>query len=196
LSKQSQEDKKNLIAEVAATVFSKKGYATASLQDVALKASISKAGLYHYFKSTEELLSYIILRNTDIFLDILRASITESSEKKLLPKESLKNLIQVYARYLNHDKDLRLIVLRERHQLSSEYKKELFKREQEIFRLLRDELQKILDLEKDLDPNVITFLFISMSHWLGYWFREGGKLDMNEIIDQSIWAIFHGMLKR
>jgi hypothetical protein len=108
----------------------------------------------------------------------------------------LKNLIQVYARYLNHDKDLRLIVLRERHQLSSEYKKELFKREQEIFRLLRDELQKILDLEKDLDPNVITFLFISMSHWLGYWFREGGKLDMNEIIDQSIWAIFHGMLKR
>ncbi len=196
MSKQSQEDKKNLIAEVAATVFSKKGYATASLQDVALKASISKAGLYHYFKSKEELLSYIILRNTDIFLDILRASITESSEKKLLPKESLKNLIQVYARYLNHDKDLRLIVLRERHQLSSEYKKELFKREQEIFRLLRDELQKILDLEKDLDPNVITFLFISMSHWLGYWFREGGKLDMNEIIDQSIWAIFHGMLKR
>jgi AcrR family transcriptional regulator len=195
LSKQGLEDRKNFIAEIAAKVFSKKGYLSSSLQDVALKANISKAGLYHYFKSKEELLAYILLRSTDFFMQILRACIEDNNEKNLSPEESFKSLIQTYARYLNHDKDLGLIVLRERHQLSRKNKEELFRREQEIFRLLRDELQKIPDLDKDFDLNVITFLFISMSHWLGYWFREGKKLDMPEIIDQNIRTIFHGILK-
>ena len=196
MSKQGLEDKKNFITEIAAKVFSKKGYVSSSLQDVALEANISKAGLYHYFKSKEELLAYILLRSTDFFMQILRARVEVNSEKNLSPKESFRILIHTYARHLNHDKDLRLIVLRERHQLSREHKKELFTREQEIFRLLRDELQKIPDLEKDLDPNVITFLFISMSHWLGYWFREGEKLDMPGIIEQNILTIFHGILKK
>ncbi|MFZ0929294.1 MAG: TetR/AcrR family transcriptional regulator [Syntrophobacteraceae bacterium] len=194
--KQGLEDKKNFIAEIAAKVFGKKGYMSSSLQEVALEANMSKAGLYHYFKSKEELLAYILLRNTDFGMQVLRARIEANSEKNLSPEESFRSLIHTYASQVNQDKDLRSIVLRERHQLSTEHKKELFTREQEIFRLLRDELKKIPDLENDLDLNVITFLFISMSHWLGYWFREGEKLDMPGIIDQNILAIFYGILEK
>ncbi|MBI9077368.1 MAG: TetR/AcrR family transcriptional regulator [Desulfatibacillum sp.] len=196
MTKQSMEDKKELIAKIATAVFGEKGYRTSSLQDVAEKANISKAGLYHYFKSKEEILAHILLNNSDFFLEKLKASIQESAKAQLSPRESFKNLIQVYAQQVNSDKDLRLIVLRERHQLSTKYMTELLKREQEMYHLLRDELQKIPDLEENMNRNVITFLFIGMSHWLGYWFREGGKEDMVGIIDQNIHAIFHGMLKR
>ena len=65
-----------------------------------------------------------------------------------------------------------------------------------MFRLIKNELQKIHNLEKKIDLNVIAFLFISMSHWVGYWFKEGKKLSLEAIINQNIWVIFHGILKR
>ena len=195
MPKQSQEDKKNFIAEVAAKVFSSKGYLSSSLQDVAVEAKMSKAGLYHYFKSKEELLAYVLLKNTDSFLGALHARIAENAESGAPPKESFKRLMQTYARRLNQDQDLRLIVLRERHQLSGRCKEELFAKEQELFRTLRVELKKVPGVEDDLDLNAIIFLFISMSHWLGYWFKEGLPLGMDEIIDQNIRIILKGILK-
>jgi TetR/AcrR family transcriptional regulator, cholesterol catabolism regulator len=53
------EDKKDVIAEMAAGVFGQKGYNASSLQDAARQAGIGKAGLYHYFKSKEDILFYI-----------------------------------------------------------------------------------------------------------------------------------------
>ncbi len=190
------EDRKDFIAKMAACVFGQKGYKASSLQDVARQAEISKAGLYHYFKSKEDILFYILINNSDLFLEKLRTSLSVSREQELTPEESFIKLIQTYANHINNDEDKRLIVLRERHQLSTKRKKELFKREQAMFRLIKNELLKIGNLEQKINPNVVTFLFISMSHWLGYWFKEGKGLDIQTIINQSIDTIFHGMLKR
>ena len=196
LLKLSMEDRKEFISKVASKVFSEKGYQVASLQDIAMGAEISKAGVYHYFKSKNDILAYILIRNSDIFLEKLKRSIKESKEKVLTPQDTFKRLIMAYAQHTNIDKDKRLIVLRERHQISGKYKKELFRREQAIFRLLRHELQEIPDLEQKINVNVISFLFISMSHWLGYWYKEGKGLDINNIIDQNIQIIMHGILKK
>jgi AcrR family transcriptional regulator len=196
LLKVSMEDRREFIAKIASKVFSEKGYQVASLQDVATGAGITKAGVYYYFKSKDDILAYILIRNSDIFLEKLKRSIKESKEKALTPQDTFKRLIVAYAQHINNDKDKRQIVLRERHQLSGKYKKELFRREQAIFRLLRHELQEIPDLEKKINVNIISFLFISMSHWLGYWYKEGKGLNINDIIDQSIWIIMHGILKK
>jgi AcrR family transcriptional regulator len=191
----STEDRKDFIANVASRVFSKKGYQTASLQDVALEAEFSKAGIYHYFKSKADILAYILLRNSDIFLDKLKQSITENQKKALSPLDSFKRLMIVYAYHINNDNDKRQLVLRERHQLSGRHKKELYKKEQAIFRLLRSELQKITDLDEKINLNVVSFQLISMSHWLGYWYKEEKGLNLYEIISQNINIILRGILK-
>ena len=192
----SLEEKKNFIADAATRVFGEKGYQVSSLQDISRMASISKAGLYHYFKSKEEILAYILMRNSDIFLAKLNANIKESAEAGLSPQESFKSMVRVYAGHVNSDKDKRLVVLRERHQLSGQYKKELIKRERAMFRLLRTNLEKIPGIAKNIDENVIAFMVISMSHWLGYWLRDNKELNIDQIIDQNIHVIFHGMLER
>ena len=50
-----KKDKKNLIIEAAAQIFAQKGYARASVADIALKAGIGKGTIYEYFKSKEDL---------------------------------------------------------------------------------------------------------------------------------------------
>ncbi len=194
--KLSLEERKDYIARIAGKVFSQNGYQTASLRDVSREAKISKAGMYHYFKSKEEILAHILIKNTDIFLAKLKSSIEESRKNGLGPSDSFKNLMTTYARHVNSDKERRRIVLRERHQLTGRYKEDLLKREQEIFHLIKNELQDVKNLEKSIDPNVVAFLLISMSHWIGYWFKNREKLSLDEIIDQNIRVIFNGMLKK
>jgi TetR/AcrR family transcriptional regulator, cholesterol catabolism regulator len=187
------EDRKEYILKHAAKVFSEKGYQLASLQDIAKKAKLSKAGVYHYFKSKEEILAHILISHSDKFTAELLSAIKASREKKLTPKATFQDLIENYAELVNRDRDRRLIVLRERHQLTRKYKKELIKREQAMFHIIKDELGNLRGLRQNIDLNVITFLFISMSHWLGYWYKEGKGLDLQSVIDQNINVIFHGM---
>jgi len=84
--KNSLQERKDFIAKIAAEVFSKKGYQVASLQDVALKAKMSKAGIYHYFKSKDEILAYILIKHATASLMALKNGIKESNEKKSPPK--------------------------------------------------------------------------------------------------------------
>ena len=136
----SLEERKEYIANLAARVFCEKGYQTASLQDVAQIAKISKAGLYHYFRSKEDILAFLLIKNTDRFLGVLRQRIQMSHEMDLDPRMAFQELIRTYADYLNRNKEVRMLVLRERHQLTGKNKRDLFKREQAIF----DDLVKSL----------------------------------------------------
>ncbi len=191
----SLDERKEYLANTAAIVFCEKGYQAASLQDVARKAKISKAGIYHYFKTKEDILALILIRHTDLFLRALKQRIRESQAKGLDAKQAFQELIRTYANHLNQNKEIRLLVLRERHQLTGKNKRDLYKREQAIFHLLKNELGKIPHIDKKNHPNVISFLIIAMSHWMGYWFKESDGLSLDEIIDQGIRIIFRGIFK-
>jgi len=195
LFRPSLDERKKYLANTAAMVFCEKGYQAASLQDVARKAKISKAGVYHYFKTKEDILALLLIQHTDLFLRVLKERIKESQAKGLDAKQAFQELIRTYANHVNQNKELRLLVLRERHQLTGKNKRELYKREQAIFHLLKNELGKIPYIDKRNHPNVISFLIIAMSHWMGYWFKESDGLDMEEIADQNIRIIFNGIFK-
>lgn len=189
------EERKEYIARIAARVFCEKGYQTASLQDVAQKGGLSKAGIYHYFNTKEDILSFILLTYTDNFMAVLKSCIQENKEKSLPVDLAFKELINTYAHHLNQAKEVRLLVLRERHQLTGKNKKELLRKEQAISHLLKNELRKIPEINQEYNLNVISFLIISMSHWIGYWFRENGVLSRESVINQSINILFNGMLR-
>ena len=53
------DEKRRKILENAARIFAKKGYERASLEEIAGKLKLTKASLYHYIKSKEEMLFLI-----------------------------------------------------------------------------------------------------------------------------------------
>jgi AcrR family transcriptional regulator len=194
MMKISIQEKQDYIAKIAAKIFSEKGYLSASLQDLANEVGITKAGVYHYFRSKEDILAFLILSYSDRFLEILQDRIKKNEEQGLNPQNAFIELMRTYTNYINSDSDQRTIILRERHQLTDKYKVQSLQKEQAMFRLVRNELLKIQDLKKSIDPTVITFLFIAMSHWLGYWVKENGKFTLEEIIEQNISIILKGCI--
>ena len=66
----------------AVEVFYEKGYATASLQDVADIVGVLKGSLYHYISSKEELLAWICIESHAQAADIM-AEVAESEAEPL-----------------------------------------------------------------------------------------------------------------
>jgi AcrR family transcriptional regulator len=196
MSNEGFDERKSLVAKAALRVFFEKGYKTASLQQVAEEADICKATVYHYFKTKEEILYYIIEKNTEVHLAELKEHLKECRRKKMTPLEIFRELMTKYALALNKDKETPLLILRERHQLTGEYRTKLHNIEQAIFRFIREELGKVPDIEERFDPNVICFLLISSSHWMKYWLKEDGELAIEDAITQVLDIVLDGMLKK
>src|SRR3984885_1121033 len=59
------------VLEVAVEIFHEKGYASASIQDVAEEVGVLKGSLYHYIDSKEDLLARIFEDSADQFVAML-----------------------------------------------------------------------------------------------------------------------------
>jgi AcrR family transcriptional regulator len=78
--KQAQAEERRLqILDTALTVFAEKGFAGASIKDIAQAAGISQGLMYHYFASKEELLDATVEYHS--FLPQLRQILASDSER-------------------------------------------------------------------------------------------------------------------
>jgi AcrR family transcriptional regulator len=190
----SPEEKKEYIAKIAGDVFFIKGYKEASLQDISVKGKISKAGIYHYYKTKENILSDLMLGHADGLINALMQCLRMAEEKKLNPQESFEVLGKKYVSYLLKNRKISLVVLRDRHQLTGKEKKKLIEKERAIFEIFRSKLREIPNLNKRMNINLMSFQVISAAHWMGYWFDSKGPLSEKEAVDQMMKIIFNGEL--
>jgi AcrR family transcriptional regulator len=82
--------RKQKIIDTAASLFHRKGYVSTTLDDVAKELGISKAALYHYVGSKDELLSVIY---TQAFENVFKDTY-EISGMDLPPDEKLRFMIR------------------------------------------------------------------------------------------------------
>ncbi|MBY5935195.1 TetR/AcrR family transcriptional regulator [Tateyamaria omphalii] len=80
------DDKRRHILKVAAEVFAREGIARASMNEVARACGISKANIYHYYSSKDDLIFDIL----DSYLSELRDWICDLSLDALSPAEQLR----------------------------------------------------------------------------------------------------------
>lgn len=127
-------NRKEQIAKAVAVVFFEKCFKEASLRYLAIKAKISKAGIYHYFKSKSDILSYLLLGFTEKALQVLFDAMQKAQEQHLSQQQILVVLIETYAKKMMDNYKISLIILRDRHQLTSKHKKELLDTEHLVTR--------------------------------------------------------------
>ena len=192
----SLEKRKSNIAKIATKIFLAKGYKEATLQDIAIKAGMTKAGLYYYFRTKEEILWHTIEGTAYNLLNKLKDCAESSKSENLAPEDALRKYINTYGRVLNESRDVPLLLLRERHQLSNKYRKELKRLERTYFSGIKNQLSKVPNINKNYDITVISFMIISSCHWIGYWLSRKGELNLDSVIEQSIDVLFRGIFEK
>ncbi|MAE08980.1 MAG: TetR family transcriptional regulator [Bacteroidetes bacterium] len=100
-----RESKKKQIMDSALELFANKGFASTSINMIAIHAGISKGLIYNYFESKEELITTIIHNGFDEFLDIFDSNkdgvLTEEEFVFFINEtfEILKNNLQFWRLY-------------------------------------------------------------------------------------------------
>ncbi len=187
-------EKKEYIAKIAGDVFFAKGYKESSLQDISVKGKISKAGIYHYFKTKENILADLMLGHADGLIKVLMECSIVNEKKNINPQESFEALARKYASYLLKNRKISLVVLRDRHQLTAKVKNKLIEKERVIFQIFKSKLCEIPNINPGININLMAFQVISTSHWMGYWFDSMGPVSEKEAVDQMMNIIFNGIL--
>ncbi|MDY6850894.1 MAG: TetR/AcrR family transcriptional regulator [Thermodesulfobacteriota bacterium] len=189
-------DRKSQILEAAALVFKEKSYDRATLQDIADLVGLTKATIYHYFKSKHELLytiNYMTVTDAiDRLSDIIKMPIS--------PEEKVRLAFQQhFSAYVSHLPGL-LVMLHEKTDLlppkmEQEIKSE-FKKYISLWEAVMREGVASGDFRQDLDPKMITWSAVGMSNWVYKWASPSGRLEFHQIADAFSGILLEGIRSR
>lgn len=187
--------RKQLIIDTAVNIFHKKGYRSATLEDVASALGLTKPALYHYVASKEGLLSEIYLQALESFFE----TIYEINEMDLSPPEKLRFFIQ---------RHLKTVVIRNLTMFTVFFSEENQLPEDDFNRIQKEKLKftKVVNnivaegieqgyfrrVNSQLHANAI----IGMCNWLYRWYEPGKSgFSSDDIVEEFTDLIEGGLLK-
>ena len=184
-----------IIIDKASVLFHEKGYRATSLDDIAKELGITKAAIYHYIESKEELL-FIIYRQV---FDSAFKQITEVTVSHLSPDEKLRRIIWGH---INHVliKNLPMfsIFFGMENELSSKYYKKVLEWKKQYNEIIESTIQEGMKkgLIKDVyPPKLLVFAIIGMCSWLYKWYKPDGKWSGDDISCQFSRLFEEGYLE-
>lgn len=163
------------IIDAAAEIFSRKGYANASVQDVADAVGILKGSLYYYIDSKEDLLFQMLL---EVHKDA-HAIVTETAALDLPPLDRLRTYIR---RHVEHNAnnlakiavyyhDFRLLTPDRRTQISSQ--RRIY---EDFVKGLIAEAKEHGEVSPTVDPQLLANAIFGAVNWTYTWYRPGGSV--------------------
>lgn len=173
--------KRRAVIRSAAAAFRRRGYHNASMTEIAKSLGLTKAALYYYVKSKEEILfeAHIMVYDK---MDELVKSVRGQGETGL---EKLQILYGEFAQMLTRDG---LALLTDIDSLNGENQKMVLKRRGRIERAVTRLVEKGMadGSIKKADAKVTVFFLMGALNWLNVWFETGGRLSGENIAQQFV----------
>jgi TetR/AcrR family transcriptional regulator, cholesterol catabolism regulator len=183
--------KKQQILEAAAKVFRQKGYDRATLRDIAREARLLPGSLYYYIRSKEDLLRLIVeqpIHNLYAQLEDLVVAEAPAAEK-------LERAIAMHLHAFDAHYPSLFVYLQNLLQVDAMRRplQKQAKRYEECWqRLLIQGIQRG-EFPHDLDVKVATFAILGMCNWMHRWYRQEGRLPIDDIIRQFARLVLNGL---
>ncbi|QCK14143.1 TetR/AcrR family transcriptional regulator [Mangrovivirga cuniculi] len=186
--------KRDNVIKQATRLFREKGYASASMRDLAKKLGIEAASLYSHIKSKEEILQHICFEKADAFNEKLN----ELEEIKNNNEKRLEQFLIGHVEVLLSDTDSSAVFLNEWKHLSEPHYSRLNK--------MKDEYEsKLIDIYRegkvegkfiDLNEKLSVLTMLSSVNWVINWYRPTGTLNPHELAKALAHRIIHGIMTK
>ncbi len=170
------------VIEAAIRVFHKKGYASASIQDVAAEVGVLKGSLYHYIDSKEDLLARIFEDSAGRF----EAMLVTASELDAPPVERLRSFARDCSLWYLRNIERVGIYVEEWEHLSGKRLKEVVRIRgayEERLTAMIAEVKEAGEAAPDLDVGYATYFIFGALNGLPTWYRRRGADPAERIAD-------------
>lgn len=171
------------VLDSAIDVFWRRGYAAASVQDIADSVGVLKGSLYHYISSKEQLLFRIFDESHRDSLAIMEAVAALDTSPLARLHEFVRRFIGYYIENLKRVD----LYFREWRFFDGELGAEVRRQRRAYDDFIRGLLQEAIDageLPSDTDVKVTTYYVMAALNGLPTWYRRDGRLTADEVAER------------
>lgn len=186
--------RKQKIVDTAIRVFHEKGFNAATLDDVARELGLTKAALYHYVVSKEDLLSIIYIQALENFF----ANADDIGERDLAPTEKLRLLIRHHIKHIIIENlPMFAVFFSEENQLPEKDFQKIREEKKKYTRVVEGIIEAGISQGqfRPTDARLQAYAIIGMCNWLYKWYKpDDSPYVPDEIADHFIALLENGYL--
>ena len=183
------EQRRGEILDAAATMFAEKGFDGSSISQIAKKCGVSKALVYHYYQSKEELLYSMLHGHCKLLVKTAKSARAFSSNPETQLKELNRRLMDLYMQ----SRSKHVALLNSLHVLAPEEQNEIKELEKEVVNTIQVIL---LEIKPELSAHVRTSLAMYLMgaiNWTYTWFRADGPVSHLDYADMATSTFLNGI---
>lgn len=187
------EDKRGAILRTSAQLFAMHGYEATSLDMIAEQLGMHKATLYHYIKSKDEVLYQCLVRS----FEDLDQVIVQMHDRTVPVLDRLRAFAISLSHAQNNDfgRCLVLVGARPLEIMESSGIRQFQKKLDTTVRDLVTEGIASGDI-KPCNPGLVSAMLFGTLNWVPQWFKDSGKLSLEEVVDSFMTMLTHGIAAR
>jgi AcrR family transcriptional regulator len=171
------------ILEHAAQLFSERGYAATSLQEIAAELGISRSSLYHYFSNKEEMLIRLVsdlVLSSEVALKQMRAGDRGDATEQL--RRAVEALLGPIVEAPNRFRLLLTVEAELPSAIARRWRETRRKIVSEVSEMIREGVRS--GQFRPVDEEVATFIVLGMCNWVAWW-PDRQREDI-EIVNRGI----------
>ncbi len=183
------------VLETAAQVFARRGYAAATIQDVADELGMLKGSIYYYIRSKEDLLFRLLNAVHDDVDEVLKEVVDEPD---LDPLERLCEYVRRTATYNLRNVVRISVYYDDLAQLSDERRKEILRRRKVhedfvVEQVLAAQRAGLIDERRD--ARLLAYDVFATMIWPYRWFKPRGRLKLEDVVENCVAFVRGGLAK-
>jgi TetR/AcrR family transcriptional regulator, cholesterol catabolism regulator len=186
--------RKEQVIRKAAELFKDKGYAAASMRDLAQLLGIEAASLYSHIKSKEEILRSLCFDMATEF----RKSLEEVEKQKVSASEKLRKGIIGHIQVMAKDLTASAVFMNEHRHLSNPFLRDfLLLRINYInrFKSIIEEGVSTGEFKDSIDKKLAVMTLFSSLNWMPMWYDPGSAIDPHQLGEQLADMLVNGLRK-
>ena len=187
------DDREERLYQCAAVLFRTKGYHATTMDDIAEAIDLTKAGLYYYTQSKQDLLYRIL----DYGMGLIESTVIAPIAQLTDPEERACQFIRRHVQTLIEHELAISVLTRDTRYLAQEHREDILTRIAAYNEFARDFTQQLSDQGKlrELNVTVAAKHIICVILEISRWYPHVAETSVDEIIDNTTTFVMGGLLK-
>ncbi len=185
-----RELKREAVLRTAAQLFNEKGFAAATLDEVAVRLGVSKPTVYYYVDSKDAILFECVRKG----LEMLQTAIRDVDAAGGRAIDKLEAAMRAYVDIVTQD--FGMCIIRVGEDPLPEDNRHKLRRMKAALDLEFRELIRAGVAEGSIapcDPKLAAFTVAGALSWIGRWYEPDGPLSATQVADQCIGVLLQGL---
>ncbi len=179
--------RREAIVAAAAALYARRGFQGASVADLANACGTSKALIYHYFPSKDDILYEVMVAHLDDLVDAADDAMQSGDART-----RLRSLIMAFMQLYAGAQDSQKVLLNELDNLPAERRGDVVRKQRRIIGIVETLVREIRP-EADGVVLPLTMLFFGMINWTHTWFKPDGKIGEEVLAGLATDLLLNGL---